>query len=68
MLHVFKGEILANMTQVSDVAPGPLVCCFFISFLSFFLFILFYTLIFKMYIIIFPSEIEGLKKFNSIYL
>jgi hypothetical protein len=25
-LHVFKGEILANMTQVSDVAPGPLVC------------------------------------------
>jgi hypothetical protein len=24
-LHVFKGEILANMTQVSDVAPGPLV-------------------------------------------
>jgi hypothetical protein len=22
---VFKGEILANMTQVSDVAPGPLV-------------------------------------------
>jgi hypothetical protein len=25
MLHVFKGEILANMTQVSDVAPGPLV-------------------------------------------
>jgi hypothetical protein len=26
MLHVFIGEILANMTQVSDVAPGPLVC------------------------------------------
>jgi hypothetical protein len=25
MLHVFKGEVLANMTQVSDVAPGPLV-------------------------------------------
>jgi hypothetical protein len=25
MLHVFIGEILANMTQVSDVAPGPLV-------------------------------------------
>jgi hypothetical protein len=25
-LHVFIGEILANMTQVSDVAPGPLVC------------------------------------------
>jgi hypothetical protein len=25
MLHVFKDEILANMTQVSDVAPGPLV-------------------------------------------
>jgi hypothetical protein len=25
MLHVFKGKILANMTQVSDVAPGPLV-------------------------------------------
>jgi hypothetical protein len=26
---VFKGEILANMTQVSDVAPGPPVCvCF----------------------------------------
>jgi hypothetical protein len=24
-LHVFKGEILANMTQVSDVAHGPLV-------------------------------------------
>jgi hypothetical protein len=27
-LHVFImfiGEILANMTQVSDVAPGPLV-------------------------------------------
>jgi hypothetical protein len=24
-LHVFKGEVLANMTQVSDVAPGPLV-------------------------------------------
>jgi hypothetical protein len=23
---VFIGEILANMTQVSDVAPGPLVC------------------------------------------
>jgi hypothetical protein len=22
---VFIGEILANMTQVSDVAPGPLV-------------------------------------------
>jgi hypothetical protein len=29
MLHVFKGEILANMTQVSDVAPGPLVLFFF---------------------------------------
>jgi hypothetical protein len=28
MLHVFKGEILANMTQVSDVAPGPLVLIF----------------------------------------
>jgi hypothetical protein len=27
MLHVFKGEILANMTQVSDVAHGPLVFC-----------------------------------------
>jgi hypothetical protein len=25
MLHVFIGEILANMTQVSDVAPGPFV-------------------------------------------
>jgi hypothetical protein len=25
MLHVFIGEILANMTQVSDVALGPLV-------------------------------------------
>jgi hypothetical protein len=25
MLHVFIGEILANMTQVSNVAPGPLV-------------------------------------------
>jgi hypothetical protein len=25
MLHVFIGEILANMTQVSDVVPGPLV-------------------------------------------
>jgi hypothetical protein len=25
MLHEFIGEILANMTQVSDVAPGPLV-------------------------------------------
>jgi hypothetical protein len=25
-LHLFIGEILANMTQVSDVAPGPLVC------------------------------------------
>jgi hypothetical protein len=25
MLHVFIGEILASMTQVSDVAPGPLV-------------------------------------------
>jgi hypothetical protein len=25
MLHVFIGEILADMTQVSDVAPGPLV-------------------------------------------
>jgi hypothetical protein len=25
MLHVFIGEILTNMTQVSDVAPGPLV-------------------------------------------
>jgi hypothetical protein len=25
ILHVFIGEILANMTQVSDVAPGPLV-------------------------------------------
>jgi hypothetical protein len=24
MLHVFIGEILADMTQVSDVAPGPL--------------------------------------------
>ena len=24
-LHVFIGQILANMTQVSDVAPGPLV-------------------------------------------
>jgi hypothetical protein len=23
--NVFKGKILANMTQVSDVAPGPLV-------------------------------------------
>jgi hypothetical protein len=25
MLHVFIDEILADMTQVSDVAPGPLV-------------------------------------------
>jgi hypothetical protein len=25
MLYVFIGEIFANMTQVSDVAPGPLV-------------------------------------------
>jgi hypothetical protein len=25
MLHGFKGDIFANMTQVSDVAPGPLV-------------------------------------------
>jgi hypothetical protein len=25
MLHEFIGEILADMTQVSDVAPGPLV-------------------------------------------
>jgi hypothetical protein len=25
MLHVFIGEIIANMTQVSDAAPGPLV-------------------------------------------
>jgi hypothetical protein len=25
MLHVFIGEILASMTQMSDVAPGPLV-------------------------------------------
>jgi hypothetical protein len=24
-LHVFIDEILANMTHVSDVAPGPLV-------------------------------------------
>jgi hypothetical protein len=24
-LHLFIGKILANMTQVSDVAPGPLV-------------------------------------------
>jgi hypothetical protein len=24
-LHVFIGEILANITQVNDVAPGPLV-------------------------------------------
>jgi hypothetical protein len=24
-LHVFMCDILANMTQVSDVAPGPLV-------------------------------------------
>jgi hypothetical protein len=24
-LHVFVCEILANMTQVSDVTPGPLV-------------------------------------------
>jgi hypothetical protein len=30
MLLVFKGEILANMTQVSDVAPGPLVSCAYI--------------------------------------
>jgi hypothetical protein len=30
MLHVFKGEILANMTQVSDVAHGPLVSWKFI--------------------------------------
>jgi hypothetical protein len=29
MLHVFIGEILANMTQVSDVAPGPLVLILF---------------------------------------
>jgi hypothetical protein len=27
-LHVFICEILANMTQVSDVAPGPLVVYF----------------------------------------
>jgi hypothetical protein len=26
ILHVFLWEILAKMTQVSDVAPGPLVC------------------------------------------
>jgi hypothetical protein len=26
-LHVFIGKILANMTQVSDVASGPLVWC-----------------------------------------
>jgi hypothetical protein len=25
MLHVFIGKILANMTRVSDVDPGPLV-------------------------------------------
>jgi hypothetical protein len=25
-LHVFMYKILANMTQMSDVAPGPLVC------------------------------------------
>jgi hypothetical protein len=25
---VLIGKILANMTQVSDVAPGPLVFCF----------------------------------------
>jgi hypothetical protein len=25
LLHVFIGEMLANMTQVSDMAPGPLV-------------------------------------------
>jgi hypothetical protein len=24
-LHVFTWEILTNMTQMSDVAPGPLV-------------------------------------------
>jgi hypothetical protein len=33
MLHVFIGEILANMTQVSDVAPGPLV--YFCDYLPF---------------------------------
>jgi hypothetical protein len=30
-LHVFILEILVNMTQMSDVAPGPLVFFFFIS-------------------------------------
>jgi hypothetical protein len=25
LLHMFIGKMLANMTQVSDVAPGPLV-------------------------------------------
>ena len=28
---MFIGEILANMTQVSDVAPGPLVSLYFLS-------------------------------------
>jgi hypothetical protein len=31
-LHVFICEILAKMTQVSDVAPGPLVLLFFLLF------------------------------------
>jgi hypothetical protein len=35
-LHVFIGEILANMTQVSDVAPGPLVILIFIFTLSYY--------------------------------
>jgi hypothetical protein len=29
---VFIGEILANMTQVSDVAPGPLVYYYYYYF------------------------------------
>jgi hypothetical protein len=32
-LHVFIGEILANMTQVSDVAPGPLVITLALTYL-----------------------------------
>jgi hypothetical protein len=31
-LHVFIREILDNMTQVSDVASGPLVCLFVVGF------------------------------------
>jgi hypothetical protein len=35
-MHVFMCKILANMTQVSDVAPGPLVLMIYASsFLTF---------------------------------